>query len=63
MEVKEMDQDTFSCKACDGTGLQADDEFWKYTCSVCGGNGFLMAGESLEPKTPFEVDETNRTLE
>ncbi|WP_169728521.1 hypothetical protein [Salibacterium aidingense] len=51
------------CKACDGSGLLMDDEQWKYSCSVCGGDGILEAGESPEPDAPFDVDETNRTLE
>ncbi len=38
------------CKACDGTGLLADDEFWQYTCTVCGGDGLVSPGESPEPK-------------
>ena len=50
-------------KRCGGTGLQADDEFWQYTCSVCGGDGVLVPDESPEPATRFDVDETNRTLE
>jgi hypothetical protein len=36
-------------KACDGTGLLADDENWQYTCTVCGGDGILLPGESTEP--------------
>lgn len=58
-----MDRDAFTCKACGGTGLQADDEYWQYTCSVCGGDGVLEPGESPEPATHFDVDETNRNLE
>ncbi|HET7581053.1 MAG TPA: hypothetical protein VFK33_17375 [Bacillales bacterium] len=51
------------CLACDGTGLQMDDEEWRYTCTVCGGDGVIQEGESLEPDEPFSVDRTNRTLE
>ncbi len=51
------------CKACDGTGLLADDEMWQYTCTVCGGDGVLTMGENPEPDQPFSVDEMNRTLE
>ncbi|MDQ0300040.1 DnaJ-class molecular chaperone [Salibacterium salarium] len=51
------------CKACDGSGLLMDDEQWKYSCSVCGGDGILEAGESPEPEGPFDVDGNNRTLE
>jgi len=57
-----VDRNTI-CKACEGTGLLSDDENWKYTCSVCGGDGVLEAGESPEPSRPFMVDEMNRTLE
>ncbi|WP_185819634.1 hypothetical protein [Salibacterium salarium] len=51
------------CKACDGSGLLMDDEQWKYSCSVCGGDGVLEAGENPEPEGPFDVDGNNRTLE
>jgi DnaJ-class molecular chaperone len=51
------------CVACDGTGLQADDEEWKYPCTVCGGDGVRNLDESPEPDEPFSVDENNRTLE
>ncbi|MFB4165280.1 hypothetical protein ACE1TI_16085 [Alteribacillus sp. JSM 102045] len=58
-----MDLHQNVCKACDGTGLLMDDEQWKYSCSVCGGDGVLQVGENPEPDTTFEVDENNRTLE
>lgn len=51
------------CKACDGSGLQSDDENWKYPCSVCGGDGILKPDESREPSKSFSVDENNRTME
>ncbi|WP_169721022.1 hypothetical protein [Tuberibacillus calidus] len=51
------------CKACDGTGLLADDEFWQYTCTVCGGDGIMMPNENPEPAVPFSVDDNNRVLE
>lgn len=51
------------CKACDGTGLLADDEFWQYSCTVCGGDGLLVSGESSEPNGIINVDETNRMLD
>jgi DnaJ-class molecular chaperone len=51
------------CKACHGTGLLADDENWKYRCTVCGGDGILSPGESPEPEGLFSVDENNRVLE
>ncbi|WP_257346902.1 hypothetical protein [Pseudalkalibacillus decolorationis] len=51
------------CKACDGTGLLADDESWQYSCTVCNGDGTFTSGDSPEPAKPFSVDENNRTLE
>ncbi|WP_010278027.1 hypothetical protein [Paenibacillus senegalensis] len=51
------------CKACDGTGLLADDENWQYSCTVCGGDGVLLLGESPERSAFFSVDENNRTME
>lgn len=51
------------CKACDGTGLLADDENWQYNCTVCGGDGILLQHESPEPTEIFSVDENNRNLE
>ncbi|SHE33042.1 hypothetical protein SAMN05444392_10132 [Seinonella peptonophila] len=51
------------CKACEGTGLLADDENWQYSCTVCGGDGHLTLGESPEPAKPFAIDDNNRTLE
>ncbi|MFB5661877.1 hypothetical protein [Alteribacillus sp. HJP-4] len=51
------------CKACDGTGLLMDDEQWRYSCSVCGGDGIFNKGDSPEPDKPFDTDENKRTLE
>ncbi|MBM7554209.1 hypothetical protein [Thalassobacillus pellis] len=51
------------CKACDGSGLLMDDEEWRYTCSICGGDGVFLQGESPEPSERLDVDEMNRTLE
>ncbi|WP_408007681.1 hypothetical protein ACJROX_23760 [Pseudalkalibacillus sp. A8] len=51
------------CKACDGSGLLADDENWQYSCTVCGGDGIFTSGERPEPDHLFQVDENNRTLE
>lgn len=51
------------CKGCGGTGLQMDDEEWRYTCTVCGGDGVMKAGRSTRSAEPFSVDEMNRTLE
>lgn len=51
------------CLACDGTGLQADDEEWKYPCTVCGGDGMMDPGDNPNLDEPFDIDPTNRTLE
>ncbi|WP_370519766.1 hypothetical protein [Pontibacillus sp. HMF3514] len=51
------------CRACDGSGLLMDDEEWRYTCTICGGSGELIAGKPIEQDGNFEVDEMNRTLE
>ncbi|HET7629678.1 MAG TPA: hypothetical protein VFK44_14995 [Bacillales bacterium] len=58
-----MARDEQICPACDGSGLQADDEEWQYPCSVCGGDGIRNLNERPEPDEPFSVDEMNRTLE
>ncbi|SIS83992.1 hypothetical protein SAMN05421790_10614 [Kroppenstedtia eburnea] len=51
------------CKACDGTGLLADDENWQYTCTVCNGDGILESRENLDSNRIINVDETNRILD
>lgn len=51
------------CKACDGTGLLADDENWQYGCTVCGGDGIISPEDSLEPDGTFAIDDNNRTME
>ncbi len=51
------------CKACDGTGLLADDENWQYSCTVCGGDGTLIPGENRVRTSSFDIDENNRVLE
>ncbi len=51
------------CKACDGSGLLADDENWQYSCTVCGGDGIFVSGDRPEPAHLFKVDENNRTME
>ncbi|WP_176555699.1 hypothetical protein [Virgibacillus ndiopensis] len=48
-----------TCKACEGTGMLADDEGWQYRCSVCGGDGSY----SEQPTRIMEVDEMNRLLD
>ena len=47
------------CKACEGTGMLADDEGWQYKCSVCHGDGI---DDSRETKI-MSVDENNRLLD
>lgn len=52
------------CRACDGTGLLADDENWQYNCTICGGSGVFNMGEIPAARTQhLDVDEMNRTLE
>lgn len=53
------------CKACDGSGLLADDEGWQYNCSVCHGTGKVELGnEPLSANIKImEVDENNRLLD
>ncbi|GGH84536.1 DnaJ-class molecular chaperone [Pullulanibacillus pueri] len=51
------------CKACDGTGLQADDENWQYKCPVCGGDGILDLEGNYETARTVAVDENNRVLD
>lgn len=34
-----------TCKACNGSGMQADDEGWQYQCSVCRGTGTFQSGD------------------
>ncbi|ENH97170.1 hypothetical protein J416_06982 [Gracilibacillus halophilus YIM-C55.5] len=50
------------CKACDGSGLLMDDEEWRYTCSICNGDGFVSKYEAAENDI-VDTDITNRTLE
>lgn len=52
-----------ACKACDGTGMLADDEGWKYNCSVCHGTGeFDQKSDSRTVKI-MSVDSNNRLLD
>lgn len=47
------------CKACQGSGMQSDDEGWQYECSVCHGTG-----KKAEKDTRvLSVDENNRLLD
>ncbi len=50
------------CKACHGSGMQADDEGWQYQCSVCDGSGKLSVAEKTETRI-MSVDENNRLLD
>ncbi|HLR15482.1 MAG TPA: hypothetical protein VK144_06625 [Bacillota bacterium] len=50
------------CKACDGSGMQADDEGWQYECSVCHGTGKTEENET-KPVRILAVDENNRLLD
>ncbi|WP_347551397.1 hypothetical protein ABFG93_05765 [Pseudalkalibacillus hwajinpoensis] len=50
------------CKACEGTGMLADDEEWQYTCTVCGGDGHASR-ERPEHSSLINVDENNRILD
>ncbi|WP_168927245.1 hypothetical protein [Virgibacillus necropolis] len=50
-----------TCKACEGTGMLADDEGWQYKCSVCGGEG--VRDDNSGPTRILDVDATNRLLD
>jgi len=53
------------CKACDGSGMLADDEGWQYNCSVCHGEGEIERNDeplSAQIKV-MEVDANNRLLD
>ncbi len=49
------------CKACEGTGMLADDEGWQYNCSVCHGEGLIK--DSFQSARIMSVDENNRLLD
>ncbi|NIK12052.1 hypothetical protein [Alkalibacillus almallahensis] len=51
------------CKACDGAGLLMDDEEWRYTCTVCGGDGFVSVYDQEDNRHLSNVDENNRILD
>ncbi|AIF42262.1 hypothetical protein [Virgibacillus sp. SK37] len=51
------------CRACDGTGMLADDEGWQYKCSVCNGDGIYAASDAKVGARIMEVDENNRLLD
>lgn len=48
------------CLACNGVGMQADDEGWQYNCSVCDGTGIISEDAVTNV---LEVDENNRLLD
>jgi len=48
------------CRACEGTGMLADDEGWQYRCSVCRGTGKRIENKEAEI---LAVDENNRLLD
>ncbi|WJY27577.1 MULTISPECIES: hypothetical protein [Sporosarcina] len=52
-----------TCKACEGTGLLADDEGWQYGCSICEGNGYLGRRTGSDGSVPRETDSNNRLLD
>ncbi|WP_018922090.1 hypothetical protein [Salsuginibacillus kocurii] len=57
-----------NCPACGGTGLLMDDEEWRYTCSICGGNGEVDIqgdiGMSTRSTSSYpDTDEMNRTID
>ncbi|MDC3425233.1 hypothetical protein NC797_12035 [Aquibacillus sp. 3ASR75-11] len=58
-----VDRRENTCKACEGTGMLADDEEWQYTCTVCGGDGIFHPGDRAEPSGLINVDENNRMLD
>ena len=51
------------CRACEGTGMLADDESWQYTCTVCGGTGHIDPEAAPDPPRYINVDENNRILD
>ncbi|MFC3041686.1 hypothetical protein ACFOGI_15685 [Virgibacillus xinjiangensis] len=51
------------CRACEGTGMLADDEGWQYTCSICRGDGSYSQDDAAKGARIMEVDETNRLLD
>ena len=51
-----------TCRACEGTGMLADDEGWQYRCSVCRGTGENVEMKETEADI-LAVDENNRLLD
>lgn len=52
-----------TCKACEGTGMLADDEGWQYKCSVCNGDGTYDTADITRTARVMAVDENNRLLD
>lgn len=53
-----------TCKACDGSGMLADDEGWQYKCSVCDGTGAVDGGRHTAGEARvMTTDENNRLLD
>lgn len=48
------------CIACSGIGMQADDEGWQYSCSICDGSGKMQADKETKV---LDVDDNNRLLD
>ncbi|WP_213423963.1 aconitate hydratase [Bhargavaea massiliensis] len=53
--------DKMECRACQGTGMRADEEGWQYACTVCNGKGYIEPGD--EEARVADVDETKRILD
>ncbi|WP_196493828.1 hypothetical protein [Ornithinibacillus caprae] len=51
------------CKACDGSGILADQEGWQYRCSVCNGDGIYNQSDAATTSRVMDVDENNRLLD
>ncbi|SHG54665.1 hypothetical protein [Ornithinibacillus halophilus] len=51
------------CKACEGTGMLADDEGWQYKCSVCHGDGVYSQSDANREARVMSVDQNNRLLD
>ncbi|MEC5425408.1 hypothetical protein QGM71_18155 [Virgibacillus sp. C22-A2] len=52
-----------TCKACEGSGMLADDEGWQYRCSVCNGDGIHAKSDAASSARIMSVDENNRLLD
>lgn len=52
-----------TCKACEGTGMLADDEGWQYGCTICDGSGELGAQNNGQSGSLLDTDANNRLLD